>query len=168
MAGLFHIGRVELVHAVGGLCPVHGVADDRLHVRVFVGGEAFLGRFEAILPKDEDAALTFLKCVSVMKSQVYTADGQFCQRWTTPNRLPHRWLWLWDSVFHGLGNFLLDETLPRDSLLSVLDVQKEDGFVPHLARPSFTSDITQPPVLAWGAVKLYRRTGDKDFLRPTR
>ncbi|MBQ4450879.1 MAG: hypothetical protein II912_00725 [Clostridia bacterium] len=127
--------------------------------------EAFLGRFEPILPRDEDAALTFLKCVSVMKSQVYTADGQFCQRWTTPNRLPHRWLWLWDSVFHGLGNFLLDETLPRDSLLSVLDVQKEDGFVPHLARPSFTSDITQPPVLAWGAVKLYRRTGEKDFLR---
>ena len=129
------------------------------------GRIAFFERFGPLCPKDEALALTFLKCISVMKSQVYTADGQFRQRWTTPNRLPHRWLWLWDSAFHSLGNFLLDETLPRDTLLSVLDVQREDGFIPHLARPSFTSDITQPPLLAWAAVKLYERTGDADFLR---
>lgn len=125
---------------------------------------AYLKKFEACCPRDEALRLTFLKCVSVMKSQVYTADGQFRQRWTTPNRLPHRWLWLWDSVFHSIGNVILDETLPRDTLLSVLDVQREDGFVPHLARPSFTSDITQPPVLAWGAWKLYEKTGDAAFL----
>ena len=124
----------------------------------------FLERFEALCPKDEALRLTFLKCISVMKSQVYTADGQFKQRWTTPNRLPHRWLWMWDSVFHSLGNRLLDPTLPQDCLRSVLDVQREDGFIPHLARPSFTSDITQPPILAWGALKLYEKTGDQDFL----
>jgi neutral trehalase len=99
-----------------------------------------------------------------MKSQVYTADGQFRQRWTTPNRLPHRWLWLWDSVFHSLGNFVLDHTLARDSLLSVLDAQRDDGFMAHLARPNFTSDVTQPPLLAWGALKYYEREKDEAFL----
>ena len=125
---------------------------------------AYLEGFEALCPRDEALRLTFLKTLSIMKSQVYTADGQFNQRWTTPNRLPHRWLWLWDSVFHSIGNVILDETLPKDTLLSVLDVQKPDGFVPHLARPNFTSDITQPPLLAWGALKIYEKTKDIDFL----
>ena len=125
---------------------------------------AYLERFDRIAPKDEALRLTFLKCVSVMKSQVYTQDGQFRQRWTTPNRLPHRWLWLWDSVFHSLGNYVLDPKLARDSLLSVLDVQREDGFMPHLARPNFTSDVTQPPLLAWGALKYYEREKDTKFL----
>ena len=124
----------------------------------------FFDKFEALAPEDEALRLTFLKCVSVMKSQVYTADGQFLQRWTTPNRLPHRWLWLWDSAFHSAGNWILDETLPKDTLMSVLDVQREDGFVPHLARPSFTSDITQPPLMAWASLKIYERDGDRAFL----
>ena len=125
----------------------------------------FLKRFEPLCPKDEALAVTFLKCISVMKSQIHTADGAFRQRWSTPNRLPHRWLWLWDSVFHSFGNILLDETLPRDCLMSVFDVQREDGFIPHLARPGFTSDITQPPVMAWGVLKYVEKTGDVDFAR---
>ncbi len=124
----------------------------------------WLSGFDALAPRDEEIRLTFLKCVSVMKSQVYTADGQFNQRWTTPNRLPHRWLWLWDSAFHALGNYILDEGLAQDTLQSVMDVQKEDGFIPHLARPSFTSDITQPPILCWSALKLFKRGGDRGFL----
>ncbi|MCR4620709.1 MAG: hypothetical protein K5663_01335 [Clostridiales bacterium] len=124
----------------------------------------FLERFCPLMPEDDDLGLTFLKSISVMKSQVYTSDGQFRQRWTTPNRLPHRWLWLWDSVFHSLGNYVLDPGLARDTLLSVLDVQREDGFLSHLARPNFTSDVTQPPLMAWGAYKYFEREKDLGFL----
>ena len=139
--------------SLGGFVPVtkdqvRSLADKRIE---------YLERFEPLAPKDEQLGRTFLKSISVMKSQVYTADGQFRQRWTTPNRLPHRWLWLWDSVFHSLGNFVLDHTLARDSLLSALDAQRDDGFMAHLARPNFTSDVTQPPLLAWGALRYYER-----------
>lgn len=147
--------------SLGGFVPVtrdqvRNLADRRI---------GYLEGFEPLAPKDERLKRTFLKSVSVMKSQVYTADGQFRQRWTTPNRLPHRWLWLWDSVFHSLGNFVLDNTLARDSLLSVLDAQRDDGFMAHLARPNFTSDVTQPPLLAWGALKYYEREKDEAFLK---
>ena len=153
-------GRTVFSFSAGSFVPVSMQQVTKLALERI----AYLKRFEDRCPRDEELSLTFLKSISVMKSQVYTADGQFNQRWTTPNRLPHRWLWLWDSVFHSIGNVILDDALPKEALLSVLDVQRPDGFVPHLARPSFTSDITQPPILAWGAYELYKKTKDLAFL----
>jgi hypothetical protein len=34
-----------------------------------------------------------------------------------------------------------------------------------MARPDFVSDITQPPVIGWGAWLVYKKSGDKEFLR---
>ena len=115
-------------------------------------------------PVRSDVQRTFLKCMSVMRSQVYTREGRFHQRWTTPDRLPHRWLWLWDSVFHSMGNHVLSPGLAQETLLSVLDAQQPDGMIPHMARPDYVSGITQPPVLAWGVLREYERTGDRAFL----
>ena len=40
----------------------------------------------------DEERCTFSKCFSVMKSQVYTEEGIFKGRWTTPDRTPHkRW-----------------------------------------------------------------------------
>lgn len=108
--------------------------------------------------------MTLAKCFSVMKSQVYTAEGRFKQRWTTPDRLPHKMLWLWDSVFHSIGNVYLEPQLAYESILSILDSQSEDGFIPHMATPEDQSDITQPPIIAWGLYKLYEKTGNKEWL----
>ncbi len=110
---------------------------------------------------------TYLKCFSVMRSQVYTPEGRFGRRWTTPDRLPHKYLWLWDSVFHSMGNVFIDPQLAYESILSVLDTQQEDGFIPHMATPDTQSDVTQPPVIAWGLWALYERTGRTDWLRET-
>ena len=107
---------------------------------------------------------TLAKCYSIMKSQVYSPTARFHQRWTTPDRLPHKHLWLWDSVFHSFGNVYIDPALARDTLLSVLDGQREDGFVPHMVLLDRTSDVTQPPVLAWGFWSLYERTRDANLL----
>ena len=126
-----------------------------------------LAYFDALpVPRDlsEQAERTLAKCCSVMKSQIYSPTGRFSRRWTTPDRLPHKHLWLWDSVFHSFGNVYVDPALARDSLLSVLDGQREDGFVPHMILPDRESDVTQPPVLAWGFLSLYERTGDADLL----
>lgn len=109
----------------------------------------------------------YYKCFSVMKSQVYTPEGLFTTRWTTPDRLPHRRLWLWDSVFHALGNCHISASLAEDTIRAVLSLQRADGFIPHMASPDGCSAITQPPVLAWGIYRLYTQVGNISFLRET-
>ncbi len=109
----------------------------------------------------------FYKCFSVLKSMVYSPEGMFQTRWTTPDRFPHKKLWLWDSVFHSMGNQYIDIELAKESILAVFDTQNPDGMIPHMTSPVKKSAITQPPVLAWGILELYNRTGDKEFLEKT-
>ena len=116
--------------------------------------------------KSMERNLTLSKAFSVMKSQVYTPEDLFKQRWTTPDRLPHRKCWLWDSVFHALGNYYIEPRLARESIISVFDAQQENGFIPHMFWPGNASGHTQAPVLAWGIFKLYQRDGDSDWILP--
>jgi len=94
---------------------------------------------------------TLCKAFSQMKTQVYTPEGMIRHRWTTPDRWPHRRMWLWDSAFHAIGWRHLDVELAREMISAVLDAQREDGFVPHAISPTDTSQITQPPILAFSA-----------------
>lgn len=96
---------------------------------------------------------TLLKSLALMKTQVYRPEGIIQHRWTTPDRWPHRAMWLWDSVFHAIGWRHVDPDLARDCLSAVFDSQTEDGFVAHRMDPFKQSSITQPPILALG-VKL--------------
>lgn len=105
------------------------------------------------------------KCLSVMKTQLYSPEGQFRHIWSTPDRLPHKDLWLWDSVFHALGFRHINGHLAEGLILAVFDAQKEDGFIPHCASPTTSSAITQPPVLAYGAYRVWQVTQNDDFLR---
>lgn len=97
------------------------------------------------------ARRTLAKCLSQMKTQVYTPEGSIRHRWTTPDRWPHRMMWLWDSAFHAIGWRHVDASVARDALRAVLDMQAEDGFIAHMMSPASRSGITQPPVLALAA-----------------
>lgn len=115
------------------------------------------------IPKDMDdeTERTLSKCFSVMKSQVYTPEGKFKRRYTTPDRFPHKQLWLWDSVFHSFGNRFIDKELAYDSILAIFDTQHKNGFIPHTAMPhKEASKVTQPPVIAWGIHHLYEKYQD--------
>lgn len=120
-----------------------------------------------LLQAEEKIKSLFYKCCSVMKTQVYTPEGPFKGFWTTPDRLPHKMLWLWDSVFHSIGNYLLSEELATDTIMAPLDLASEDGFIPHMGDTSYKSNITQPPVLAYGIWKLFKRNGDRQLLEKT-
>jgi len=117
------------------------------------------------LAENHPYAALYAKCVSVMKGQLYAPQGRFQQIWSTPDRLPHRHLWLWDSVFHAIGHRNLDPELAMGLILSVLDTQAADGFIPHMATVDSASAITQPPVIAWGAWLTYQKSKSKDFLK---
>lgn len=115
--------------------------------------------------KDNKHSALYGKCLSVMKSQLYSSEGNIKRMWSTPDRLPHRNMWLWDSVFHAIGHRHIDTKIAENLILALFDVQKEDGFIPHMALPDSVSKITQPPVIAWGAYLVYEKSGNKDFLK---
>lgn len=105
------------------------------------------------------------KCVSVMKVNTLAAEGVIRQFWSTPDRIPHQHMWLWDSAFHSLAMNAVDARLSWDLLKSVLDFQYPDGMIPHMmVVDGSSSAITQPPLLAWGIWENYQALGDKHVL----
>ena len=114
--------------------------------------------------KEPDMEETFYKACSVMKAGFYSPEEPFKQRWTTPDKTPHQTMFLWDSVFHSFGNRVFGTDVAKDTVLSVLDTEYPDGFIPHMSAPDHHSEVTQPPLLAWGVWELYERTGEKEWL----
>jgi len=102
-----------------------------------------------------------------------------------PSVRTYPYQWFWDSCFHVIALSRLDQELAKKELVSLLSVQKEDGFIPHvifwdrgilkpkpwrysqsagwMLRPKYTGMI-QPPVLGLSVETLYRATRDKVFL----
>lgn len=117
------------------------------------------------LSEENPYATLYAKFLSVMKSQLYSPEGRFKRIWSTPDRLPHKKLWLWDSVFHAIGHRNINPSLAEGLILDVFDCQDENGFIPHMASPNSVSDIIQPPVIAWGSYKVYSISKNKEFLK---
>jgi glycogen debranching enzyme len=104
------------------------------------------------------------KCLSIMKTQVYTPQGRIRRRWTTADRWPHRRMFLWDSVFHAMGLRHIDVQLAREAIHALLDVQQPDGMIGHTHDGGFSSKLTQPPVLTMGAMRLDEMQRDDAWL----
>ena len=114
--------------------------------------------------KDKKYEQLYYKALSVNKVNVHSPQGTIPCRWTTPNRVPHRHMWLWDSVFHALAMVNYNPEMAKDALRAVLTQAHPDGFIPHMMAPFQCSDVTQPQVLAWGVWTVYKKTGDRAFL----
>ena len=106
----------------------------------------------------------FFKACSMMKGQLRSPAGNITCRWTTPDRWPHRWLWLWDSVFHAIGLRHIAPEAAKEAISAVFASQHQDGFVPHMATPDRSSAITQPPVIALGMKMVLEKTDDPGWL----
>jgi hypothetical protein len=115
--------------------------------------------------RDKRYEMLYYKALSINKVNVRSAEGKIPCRWTTPDRVPHRHMWLWDSVFHALAIATYNQELAKDAIRAVLSQQREDGFISHMMNPTDCSDITQPQVLSWGVWEIYKKTGDLSFLR---
>ncbi len=108
---------------------------------------------------------TLFKAFSQMKTQVYSPEGRIRHYWTTPDRWPHRQMWLWDSVYHAIGLRHLDMDLARDAILALFDTQKKDGMISHMMKPSSSSEVTQPPIIAIGLRLLDEKSSEKKTIR---
>jgi hypothetical protein len=79
-------------------------------------------------------------------------------KFTIPNSKVYPWMWLWDSCFHSIIWGYLGDQRCVSELQSVLDQQRQSGFVPHMGyqtEPEQSLDlwgveghstITQPPM----------------------
>jgi glycogen debranching enzyme len=104
------------------------------------------------------------KATSVIKVNVEAPCGRIRRRWTTPDRWPHRHMWLWDSGFHAIGLAKVAPELAPDALLAMLEQVQPDGMLPHMIPADAPpSKITQPPVLAWAALRVLEATGDRQW-----
>ncbi len=104
------------------------------------------------------------KLLSVGKVNVYSPSGDIESLWTTPDRVPHKNMWLWDSVFHAIGYSCYNVELAKSAVEAVLRKQRADGLIPHMMTPVGESAIAQPPVLSFGVLYVFEKSGDKDFV----
>ena len=110
------------------------------------------------------AQATLARALSQMKGQLCSPEGIIRHPWTTPDRWPHQLMWLWDSAFHAIGWRHLDPALARSMLDAVLDTARADGFIAHMSAPTHGSTITQPPILAFGALLVFEKEPDFAWL----
>lgn len=115
--------------------------------------------------KDKKYERLYYKALSINKVNVHTPEGKIDCMWTTPDRVPHRYMWLWDSVFHALAIVNYNHELAKDAIRAVLHQAQPNGFIPHMMNPIDCSDMTQPQVIAWGVWEVYKKTGDVEFLK---
>lgn len=112
-----------------------------------------------------ELARTYRKAVSNLRVNTCTPEGQILHRWTTPDRWPHRWMWLHDSAYHAAGHVCHFPDLAKDMLAAVFDTQDDDGRIALLMRPDGNfPEISQSPILAWATKIVFDATGDRDFL----
>jgi len=115
------------------------------------------------VPAGMSAAHTRLlrKGVSVMKVNTHSACGTLKRRWSTPDRWPHRNMWLWDSAFHAVGMAYVDVDSAKDVALAMLEQVRDDGMLPHMVGADGScSQITQPPILGWAVAHILARSED--------
>ncbi|MBR2439414.1 MAG: flagellar biosynthesis protein FlgM [Lentisphaeria bacterium] len=110
----------------------------------------FLERIELPSGLAESTSQCAAKACSQLKTQIYTPEGNISHFWSTPNRWPHKMMWLWDSVFHAAGMRHYRVDIAREMISAVFDMQQEDGFIPHCGDPSTVSAHTQAPILGLG------------------
>jgi len=153
----------------------YGRSIDEAHARCAAGRDADIDKlsrdrlrwYEIIpAPADDRDAKLLRKCVSVMRVNTLAPGDTMSTLWSTPDRIPHRHMWLWDSVFHSFGMNHLNPPAAWQFLLSVLNTQRDDGMIPHCRRIDATTEpLTQPPILAWGVWENYEHTRDLQTLR---
>ena len=121
------------------------------------------------LPRPENRSekidRTLMKCFSVLKANIHSAQGNIGWDWSTPDRYPHRYAWLWDSAFNAIGIKYISHKIAENTILAVLSKQRHHGFIPHMMLPyGDDSNITQPPLLCWVAWHLFQSGSGIQFI----
>jgi len=143
-------------------------AQDAAYADVAAAAAARL-RFYASLtvPKQlaGESARAFYRAASVQKVNIESAQRDIPCRWTTPDRMPHRHMWLWDTAFHALGLMHYRPDLAEEAIRALFSKQQPDGKLLLAAQPGEPErqeTETQPPVLAWAVWLMWECCGRRN------
>jgi hypothetical protein len=139
---------------------------------------ARLSFYESVKPPERLAGANrrvYYKAVSVLKVNCESAQLDIPCRWNTPDRMPHRHMWLWDTAFTALGLQYLRQDLGEDALRALFAKQRPDGRLALAARPEapgaddtedrkISCGESQPPIVTWSAWRQFEYTRNQDFL----
>ena len=76
-------------------------------------------------------------------------------------------IWSWDSWKIASANALYNPEMAKDEMRTLFDYQAENGMVPDFISYNKKRNNwrdSKPPVAAWGAMNVYKETGDRAFL----
>lgn len=76
-------------------------------------------------------------------------------------------IWSWDSWKIASGNALYNPEMAKDEMRTLFDYQAENGMVPDFISYNKKRNNwrdSKPPVATWGAMNVYKATGDRAFL----
>lgn len=109
----------------------------------------------------------------ILRAGLVNTRYYFTREALLPSKIHYVGVWHWDQVFHAIAYRHVDTRLAEDQLRIMLDHQRADGLVPdaihdeglvdHLTTP-VNADVTKPPLMAWGVLKVFEVTGHRDFL----
>jgi len=123
----------------------------------------------------EDYLALYRMSATALDNLLYSPQGSM-EHWAcVPSKVHYNWFWLWDSGFQSIGYAEWDPVAARDVILTMLDAQRKDGFVAHMAdeRGKPLTPHSQParkaahPPFAAPRVRIRRAAGDGPLpLRP--
>lgn len=125
---------------------------------------------EAAVPESlsDNARRAFFKAAAVQKVNTESAQLDIPCRWTTPDRMPHRHMWMWDSAFHCMGLQHLDIQVAEEAMRALFAKQRSDGKLLLAVQPGVPDreeEDTQPPIVAWSLCHQSERSGRTDCLQ---
>ena len=127
--------------------------------------------YEAVTPPESisgSVRRTFYKALGVHKVNIESAQKDIPCRWTTPDRMPHRHMWMWDTAFHAVGLQHVRVDLAEDAIQALFAKQRADGKLLLAAQPGSPpreEEDTQPPIVCWAVWRIFERTGHTEFLK---
>lgn len=125
----------------------------------------WLAPYEKTLSPRDAALLS--EAYDVLSENTFCGDYPWGNaRVISPWRGRNAGIWNWDSVFHAMTVCRFDGALAKSCIDTFAAFQKADGMLPDVIYHNgvFEDNYSKPPVFAFGVLRVYERTGDRDFL----
>ena len=111
-------------------------------------------------------ALAAVRAINGLTENMALAPGQLKKHRSSYPSRGYSSHFLWDTCFQNLAYEQMDPELAEDFLLQFKECQRTDGKYPQFLCSTWSRPgHTQPALIGWAAMRLYKKTGSADFIR---